>query len=69
VKVDVSISCFSADYATHVSRDLPSSYRWVGPRTPRVRTYAASFGEASDCYFSATLSGGRGRLSAVLETR
>jgi hypothetical protein len=31
VKIDVSISCFSADYATHVSRDLPPSYRWVAP--------------------------------------
>jgi hypothetical protein len=69
VKVRPTISCHDVDYVNSIRRELAPSYRWVGPRTPLVRTYGPTFAAAHSCYFSVSVTGGRGRLSASLETR
>lgn len=76
VKISTSVSCsrydFDADFnmtSQRVRRELTPSYRWIGPQTPLVRRYGATFAGAQDCSYSVFVSAGRGRLGAVLETR
>ncbi|HEY7621730.1 MAG TPA: hypothetical protein VH834_18260 [Solirubrobacteraceae bacterium] len=69
VTVQTSITCWSTDYTVHASRELSPSRRWVTPRRPLVRVYAALGPETPGCSFSSSVFGTRGRLSATLETQ
>jgi hypothetical protein len=69
VKIETRVSCYDADYATHVSRELAPSYRWVSRTKPLTRYYGATFAGASDCSFSVSVSSRRGRLDVTLASR